>query len=748
MNKHHNRDTLFFAGLVLILAGLVLMYVGMTILSDPTVELAAFMAGFTGLILLIARPARQVPADDAEAIAAAAAEKRAKRRLLVCLSATLLLMLAGSSFGAGTEEVQPLLPRVILCVSAAAAVLLPVAGHIVSSRYSDKINAARQADIDRLMTVYAENAARTTKEKTKLLLNIRLAENIYACFVALLGVLIALTAFACPPPMILPAGFLSVFCLFSASTQLPDFGRKNFEAPKDLLLSREEYPEIHKTVDSAANEAGVGKEVSVLVSTDNNVSVFEANGQIYIMADCTLLNILTEAEMHTILLHEFAHTENVTDKKLMRYLERIEGSRYSCSLTKFPAYFFRAFDVRYEFEHAVFSIVSGNLRETDADRKMKNHPQDAARAFLKLQYSTLFRWEESDGRPRESYYQSETPCGDTLAKNLASFLKALPQRVSFWNGSIANEIQARNASHPTTTNRLAALGISEYPQALDTPSGAYGAECRHALEAADACVLQMNAAGYEINRGKYYLEPLETYEKWVAEGKPLTPENCSDMIDACVLIGKDDEAEAIASRAIETLPPTASHTGLYTRGVNRLHRYDDRGIDDIYAAMDANNNYIDEGIDLIGSYCCLTGNKERLEEYRSRSTEYVQKMRDESLPLETLSYKDALSEEHLPNGMQEENLNYLLSVSNDSLEEVYLTRKTVGDSFFASAFVLKFKPDAGAAAKEEVMHKMFIHLDTVSDWQYALYSTDTLDDRTNARLEQFRIWPPKDETAK
>ena len=38
-----------------------------------------------------------------------------------------------------------------------------------------------------------------------------------------------------------------------------------------------------------------------------------------------------------------------------------------------------------------------------------------------------------------------------------------------------------------------------------------------------------------------------------------------------------------------------------------LYRYDERGMELIYRAMEQNGNYIEEGLNIIGNFCCLTG---------------------------------------------------------------------------------------------------------------------------------------------
>ena len=48
-------------------------------------------------------------------------------------------------------------------------------------------------------------------------------------------------------------------------------------------------------------------------------------------------------------------------------------------------------------------------------------------------------------------------------------------------------------------------------------------------------------------------------------------------------------------------------------------------------------------------------------------------------------------------------------------------RKTITDSFFTSAFVIRFRSDTDQEVQEQVMHRIFRYLDTCSDWQFSLF---------------------------
>ena len=152
-----------------------------------------------------------------------------------------------------------------------------------------------------------------------------------------------------------------------------------------------------------------------------------------------------------------------------------------------------------------------------------------------------------------------------------------------------------------------------------------------------------------------------------------------------------------------------------------MHSYDERGIGDIYFAIENNSNYLQEGIDAIGTFCCLTGNQKELNIYRQKALELAQKQKDEYSQVSVLTKKDRLSEESLPEGMLDDILAYIRSVDEGQIEKIYLVRKTITEEFFTSVFVIRFDLAAEEETCEQIMHKIFRYLDTCSDWQFSLF---------------------------
>lgn len=162
-----------------------------------------------------------------------------------------------------------------------------------------------------------------------------------------------------------------------------------------------------------------------------------------------------------------------------------------------------------------------------------------------------------------------------------------------------------------------------------------------------------------------------------------------------------------------------------------LHSFNEAGIDYIYKAIENNHNYIDEGLAVIGHFCCLTGQEDQLEIYRERAVGLAQENKIYS-EAGILNKRDKLSTESLPDGMLEDILEHITSEYSDNIEKIYLARKTITDDFFTSVFVIKIVSDTDDDTRYKILHKAFNYLDTCSNWQFSLFDHD---DVKNVKIE-------------
>ena len=564
---------------------------------------------------------------------------------------------------------------------------------------------------------HREQAAQTAAEKLRLLCNIRRATNAYAVVLLLLGLVLGV-CFGCTVSKVSYA--VSALLILVSAQQLPIRAAKAELKDLQNLLPEQEYPQLYAVANQAAKETGWTGKVELLVRPDNTASISLLKQTAVVSLGAPVLRLLTQEELHALLLHEFSHVspDNKAEIQATNYWDFLRRGRSSVIFSLLSGVFYAWSDEAYEMNFELYQYAASISTEQAADRAMAQLPEAAAASLLKLKYFDLYLW-EAEAKDEKPAYESVQE--DVIREQLADFQKVLPDRKADWNDLTKREIEARNATHPTIWSRIQALGLKELPEVAFPAEGAYGAECEKAIVYMDEQLTAFTRLHFEENHRTQYLEPKKDVEKWEAAGCPVVAEEYADVVNALHLLGRNSDGIALCNRAIEELQPIAAAYAYFVRGAWRLHRYDAGGLQDLYKAIELNNNSIDSALDVIGTFCTLTGMQQELETYREKALELTQQQRDEFSETGRLTRKDKLGTEHLPEGMLEDILSHIQAVSQDSIDRIYLVHKTITDTFFTSAFVIRFRPQTSQEVQRDVLHQIFCYLDTCSDWQFSLF---------------------------
>ena len=651
--------------------------------------------------------------------------KRGGIMLVLTYVAVLGLMIGGIVLGSVLPaQIKELCPWVMWGSCAVAALLLLIS-NLLGKWYVGRLEKQQVQQVQQFLHAHRLNADQIVPKKLALLKMLRRVTAVYAVVLGLMGVGVAVCAGICYTGSTFVVLGLTASLLIMAALD-----RIRFKPPKALFddnkcyVQTDAYPQLHALAEKAAAKMGCKGKIRIALLPDFNAGIARIHKTYSVQLGVMLLNLLSEEELYCILLHEFAHmTPDQQDGLYERYYNEWLDTG------KTPHYFFwltnRFFvfpDVVYSLQHSLYQYASSIQVESSADRAMllSQSPEMVASALLKLKYYELFDWEKGT-EDEPCVYEPETPDPHPLAKELQKFRKALEVREEDWRKLLDVEIQSRSATHPTLKLRLEALDIREPKLVFAENSQAYQADCDQALAFVESLICEGLEAHYEDDRKAYYLEPKEQVEAWEAAGKPVVAEEYGDILWALRQLGRNTEAMELCQRAIETLPAAAGCNAHFTRGCHRLHSYDSQGIQDIYFAIENNMNYLQEGMSMIGEFCCLTGNQEELDIYRQKAAVLAQQDKDEYSQTGVLTKKDDLSEENLPEGMLESLLEYIRNVDGGQIWKVYLVRKTISQDFFTSAVVVRFEADAQEDACDEIIHKIFMYLDTCSDWQFSLF---------------------------
>ncbi len=641
-----------------------------------------------------------------------------------------------ASFGQGAHTVLRTVFLVCFCLPLAAT----LTGYTALRIYSARMNSLSVAEANRFMISHRDEAEKTAAGKLRLLRFIRIASGIYAVLLAVCGIGTAFTYSVYFPVsyknLFFVAAELYAFVLIRCAAsriRLPEEA-PDYSENKDILPEND-FPALYALARRAAEKNGYRGQIRIFVTPDCNAGILTPHGGICaVLLGTLLLDIMSEDEIYCILLHEFSHIspETLAARKATGYAANFDTNGDYSMLNALSRFAFVFPDTIYGFELGLFLYTSSVISEASADRAMAKFGDRAAVAssLIKLYFSNMYEW-ASGTEDDTNDYESEELHGGFVFEKQKSFRRMTDAHSEEWKKYIATEILANDSSHPTAKMRLDAIGITEYRTLDNSKSDELRRECEAATEIMDNAVTDSIRENYAEIRQRNYLDPLSRIEKWEADGKPLVAEDYGDIIDDLRTLGRNAEALELCDRAINELPVAASCRAYFIKGAHLIHSFDPAGIEYIYHAVENNKNYIDEGMDMIGAFCCITGRQDDLDICRKKSIELAQKQQDEYNDIGELAAKDDLSAEHLPDGMLDDILAHIHSAdAENNITGIRLVRKTISPELFTSAFVIRFAPCAGNEEKYRTMHKIFMYLDTCSDWQFSLFECGELDSDT------------------
>ena len=585
---------------------------------------------------------------------------------------------------------------------------------------SRKLDAATARQMQDFLTAHRD--VNKAPELFRQLRQIRRWAGFYTAGLALSALGLAFTAgLVCRRPFwLVPAFLLADLGLICAMSRI------RMRIPSQIIrqscVERKDYPLLYAMAEKARDALGCTGDIQIDISSECNAGLAMNRGTHYVALGVTLLSILNEEEVYAVLLHEFGHAAASTQavERESSYSLWLNASARGRIMDFLLFALFGFFDVKYAMQYQLYEYAVSLQQEFAADQAMIRHgdPAAAGSALLKLAYFDYYSWENIR---QPNLYAAETMSRTSLRSSIAAFRKAIAHRADDWKEMAEKEIQSRSASHPTLKARLEAMGIHTVAAAPGSCSEAYRSEVDKALNYVDDYIYQAMAPDFAENRQIYYLEPLADVQKWEADGQPLSPEICTDILLALRALGRYEDMEALCDRAIRELPLYSSHDAWYLKGTLLLHRYDPRGLDCLYKAIEANSNHLEEGLEVIGRFCCLTGRQQELEVYRQKALELAQKDMDTFSHMETLERTDDLSEEHLPQALMTSLTDFLRQAEPGLLDRVYLLHKQITPAFFTSVVILRFQKDADPRKREDLTHDTFRFLDNTTDWQFCLF---------------------------
>ena len=617
--------------------------------------------------------------------------------------------------------------NIILWVALAAVctiMILALFSVIAVKIYKKHKNSVSAADMQKYLLQRKADAENSLKSVTRKIQLLRIGLRTYTLFILLIAAFIAFSMGT--QSFHFGIALLSVYLFFGA------IGRFNIIRPKadfSKYTDPEKYPYLHGIARKAAECFGIKGKIRIMIMPDCTAGIAHIDRQYSLQLGAIMLDVLSEQELYQVLLHEFAHmTPGCIPSEKESILFETITSRESTKFDIILDVIFSFFETLYAFEYSVYRTTASINIEKLADEAVLKYgdPEVAASALMKIHFYGFFQEYE---RMAEPFYKPESVRADGTTELCRNYKKVLSEREELWRNLVSIEIEPRSASHPILRNRLAAIGVSEARLIENNTAepSEYHSEVQAAILEADDLMRQYNEESYEEMRKKHYLEPQEIVKKWEDAGRAVIPEESRPVIDALYKLCNYEEAEELCDRIIsESQNIFATAHAHYIKGVLMIESYNTGGIEHIYKAIEINENYTREGLDIIGNTCCVFGLADELEKYREFAITAAQKEMDEHGGASSLNSSDALVHDEMPRDMLESIIGKMLSVENNNIMQIYLVRKLITADYFSSVFVVRFLADTDNDTVERVMNYIFNFLDTYPvDWQFSLFLYDS-----------------------
>lgn len=512
------------------------------------------------------------------------------------------------------------------------------------------------------------------------------------------------------------------------------------------VLPEKDFPLLYGMVRDAAGEWLRDKKLHIRVihsipHEECTAAVALEHDHVTILFGSVLLCVADEEELRQVVLHELAHLEG-NEVQEDRLYKRVLGYINSSGRTFFSHLSDWALTLPVAalmIEGQFYFLLSSREKERRADNRAahRGDREKQASVLAKISAHGIYAFEQE---PYMNVFVTEEIPQHLMTDRAMDYRRALSEREQDWRRMLENEIPSRVASHPTFRQRWEALDFCAYSLEPADMDSDFSRECWAAAHMADEDRASIPVERYAELRKKVYLDELAIIEEFESREWDLTPDELRPPMLAYFNTGRPDKMEAICDKIIaENDSLYATAFARYWKGVLLLYRYDHSGIRWLYEAMELNTNYIEEGLDRIGSYCTRMGLQKELEEYRSRAIDFMQLKMDRSHG--GITAKADLRPEALPEGWLDKIRDFIVNAGEDCLQEIYLVKEVAQEDYAPSSFVLRFTQDAPQERREDVYDKVFRLLDDWPvDWEFCLYTYDDSMAKPLSRVEGSCIW--------
>ncbi len=513
------------------------------------------------------------------------------------------------------------------------------------------------------------------------------------------------------------------------------------EKEQENYLAENDYPLIYDTARRAAKTVGCDGKIIIFVEHDFNAGIMSISDGYSIKLGTYVLDVMSREELYNILLHEFGHMVKKNDdiNEVMNYAAQAETSEIS-KFFELPYIYLNA---KFIFHYMSYQYVCSLMNEDAADAVMREHgdPKTAASMLIKLKFFELYDWELGT-YDEINIFESETLIEDVVRRTIKMFRDRMELRHEEWMRLIDSEIISRTASHSTIKMRIDSLGVKDLKIITKNDTDEYLAEVEKVILMIESAVRKNLEPNYSLIRRQNYLNSKVLLDNWKNEGKPIKMLNYQGILLALHSSGKIDEFINLCCQIIEKITEPGNYFAHHMYGIYLLRCYDVKGIDHLYKSVELNHNSWGEAMEHIGRYACVTGNQDQLDKYRELMPDMMKEHKDVYGRMNSITTKDTLLPEVLPDGMLEAFLRYVqdLDKGRNVIDEIYIVRKIISYENFVSCVIVQPRRESSPVVFADVMESIYQFLDKSSDWKFSLFEMRSVPKILHPKIKKNRVY--------
>ncbi|WP_342043770.1 M48 family metallopeptidase [Bacillus sp. OTU2372] len=457
--------------------------------------------------------------------------------------------------------------------------------------------------------------------------------------------------------------------------------------PSGRIVCRDEAAGLFEILDELKTKLKAPAIDTVILTEDMNAGIvqlpkfgFFGPNRNYLLLGVPLLLTLSSEQMKAVLGHEVAHL-TTGDGKLDAWIYRLRQTWGTFMGTleerqQFGTFLFRKFFYWYYPIFDAHAFVLSRMEEYRADRAAAEvaSAKDHADALLQLEIADPYlnnayfdelikTHEDKDEMPR--------PYGDFRSK-----INMIPDETkkSYLDDALERKTNAVD-THPSLSDRLAAVGINPYIPKISNPSA-----FATFFNASDEILKEFDLEWREERKEDWEIALQEHRESLMRFDmlKSSEPESLEDSLELAILteqFSSMKEAIPLYEAILERFPPNLDTAYAFLKvGEHYLiGNSNEKGKSYLETAMKLNWAYRLDGLSILCQYYERNGNKQKFEEYLRQLHDWEETLWASDEERDYFTAKD----DYVPHDITEEVLNPIVAKIKEipAIEEVYLVRR-------------------------------------------------------------------------